>query len=247
MVSSFFLAGNSSILGSKTIAHADKSTKSSTTTSTKTLTFRTSTQANGLFNGAGLTVPLSSDIYRGDLLIAVAGTNGNVSSWTTPAGWTPGTDTSSPNAQGLMWWWKIADGSEAGSTITLQSSSYADGGAVVNVYEGQAANPIVAVSSLTTSDNYGVGHVTSAGVAGISLDNSITAVPLILASWQPYYSNITSPSGFSFNSTATDGYSYVGVWESYFGQTTNNFPGYTLSFSTGEAVVQALQVLVNVQ
>jgi len=233
------------VLPSTNKAYADDPTP--TVAVQKSLTYRGSVNASGLFNGAGLSLTLPNTIQPGDLLIAVAGTNGPVSSWVAPTGWTQGQNSGSSDAEGLTWWWKIADGTEAGTSITLQSSSYADGGAVVNVYAGEAANAIAGVSSLTTNDNFGNGHVTSANVGSVSLDNTVTAVPLILASWQPNMTTVSFPEGFGFESAADDGYSFVAVGEAYSSLTTNNFPGYSVSFFPGQAVVQTLQVLVNVQ
>lgn len=248
IVTSSSLATNKLFTGS---ALADVSvTPSVTTTPTttqKTLTYRTSTSASGEFNGTGLSVKLPSSIQTGDLLIAVAGTNGPKASWSIPSGWTLGTNSNSTDTQGITWWWKVADGSDAGKTILLKSSKYADGGVVVNVYSGQASNPIAGVSQFTTTDNYGNGYVSSANVSGVSVGDATAAVPLIFVSWQPNAATITWPSEFAFESTASDGYSSVAVAENLSSQTSSSFSGYSLPISPVEAVVQTLQVLVRIE
>lgn len=244
----FYVISNKSVVNPAVSVHADDITPTPSPTSTpKTLTFRTSISANGVFSGQGVRVTLPSIIQSDDLLIAVAGTNGPKSSWSTPAGWTQGANSNATDTQAIAWWWKVADGTEGGSTITLKSSRYADGGVVVNVYHGQAADPIAGVSNFTTTDNFGNGHVFSANVSGVTTDSTVSAVPLIFASWQPNATTVTWPNGFAFESAADDRYSFVGVGESLSSLTDTNFPGYTFSFSKGEAVVQALQVLVRVQ
>lgn len=238
-----------SIIGQNLSVHADVSstpTPTPTVSTGKTLTFRASAQANGIFSD-GVAVTLPSNIHSGDLLIAVAGTNGPQTSWYTPAGWTYGTNSNIRDTQGLSWWWKIADGTEAGKTIIFRSSRWEDGAVAVNVYEGQVANPIAGVSKLTTTDNDGVGIVTSAPVAGVSLSSTITAVPLLFVSWQEDASTITWPAGFGFESTASDGFATVDVAERLQSMTTDNFQGYTLLLSPAQAIVQTLQVLIRVQ
>lgn len=248
LFSIFYLIGNKLFVNPAVSVHADDTTPTaSPTTTAKTLTFRTSVSAQGIFNGQGMRVTLPSTIQSGDLLVAVAGTNGPKSFWSGPAGWTQGTNSNATDTQAITWWWKVADGSEGGSQAVFKSSRYADGGIVVNVYAGEAADPIAGVSRFTTTDNFGNGHVFTANVSGITTDNTVTAVPLIFASWQPNATTVTWPVNVTFESAADDGYSYVGVGEVLSSLTDTQFPGSTLSFSTGEAVVQTLQVLIKLR
>lgn len=229
-------------------AHADTvNTPTPTTAVEKSLTFIGSTKASGVFSGAGLSVALPENIQTGDLLIAVAGTNGPKSAWSVPTGWTLGVNSDSTDTQGITWWWKMANGNEAGTQVVFRSSKYADGGAVVNVYHGQAVSPIAGVSAFTTSDNFGNGFVTSANISGVTLGSEEAAVPLIFASWQESNAAIGWPSGFAFESTASDGFSTIAVAEKLTSLTTTTFPGYTLPISPAQAVVQTLQVLIRVQ
>lgn len=244
LLATVFVSDNKAIFGNSTKVYADTA---ATPSASPTVTYRGSTSANGVFSGTGLAITLPTNIQTGDLLIAVAGTNGAKSSWSTPTGWTQGANTNSTDTQGITWWWKVADGSEAGSRVAFRSSKYADGGVVVNVYAGANANPIAGVSNFTTTDNYGNGFVNAANVAGVSLNTSVTAVPLIFVSWQPDASTVTWPAGFAFESTASDGFSTVAVAESLSSMTSDTFPGYTLPISPVEAVVQTLQVLIKVQ
>lgn len=212
----------------------------------KTLTFRTSASGNGIFSD-GVSVTLPTNIQAGDLLIAVAGTNGPKTSWYTPAGWTFGTNSNSIDTQGLFWWWKVADGSEAGQTVTFKSAQWEDGGVAVNVYQGQGAgNPIAGVGRLTKTDNDGVGNVIAAPVAGVSLGSPVNAVSLLFATWQETPATFAWPTGFGFESTASDGFASVDIAEALYSNTSDNFPGYTLSLSPAQAVVQTLQVLITV-
>lgn len=245
LLSSIYITESTSFLGQKTSVYAN--TVAASNIAQKTLTYRGSTSANGVFSGSGLSVTLPSNIQAGDLLVAIAGTNGPISSWSTPKGWTRGTNSNTTDTQGLTWWWKIADGSETGSTIRMKSSKYADGGVVVNVYQGATADPIAGVSTFATTDNYGNGYVTSAGVSGMTLGTAVTAVPLIFVSWQPNAATISWPAGFAFESTASDGYATVAVAESLSSITSKIFPGYSLPIVPAQAVVQTLQVLIRVQ
>jgi chitinase len=212
-----------------------------------TLTFITNVTANGNFGGSGLSLTLPKNIQPEQLLIAVAGTNGQPASWTTPRGWNLGSGSGTKSRQALYYWWKVATGTESGTKVTFKTNKYADGGVVVAVYNGATTNPIAGASSIATNDNNGDGNVQTAAVNGISLNSAATVVPLIIASWQPNASNITWPSGYIFEATATDGYSFVDLAESSNARTTNTLPSQTLNFATPEAVIQTLQLAIRVR
>jgi hypothetical protein len=182
----------------------------------------------------------------GDLLIAVAGTNGAPSSWTTPAGWNVGANSAHPSGQGLNWWWKVANGSEGGTNLTLKSSSYADGGGVVLDYRGTAASPIAAVGSLATNDNGGVGNVTKPTFNGASWSASTKVVNLLLMSWQPSATSVGWPSGFSQQATANDGFGFVAVGANLAPQSTTSLASRTAALSVAEDIVPTLQLAVAV-
>lgn len=203
-----------------------------------------STTANGNF-GAGVNLKIPS-VQVGDLLIAVAGTNGSPSTWTTPTGWNAGASAGAgnPDNQGLNWWWKIASGSESGTTLTLKSSSYADGGGVVLDYRGASVTPIQAVSALVTNDNNSNGNVTSAQFNGVSWSTSANVVSLLLMSWQSANATVTWPTGYSLQATANDTYSYVTVGANLTPQTVGNLSAQTTTLSVSEAVVPTLQIAI---
>jgi Abnormal spindle-like microcephaly-assoc'd, ASPM-SPD-2-Hydin len=201
-----------------------------------------STTANGNF-GAGVSLQIPS-VQAGDLLIAVAGTNGSPSSWTTPTGWNVGASSVPPDDQGLNWWWKIASGSESGTTLTLKSSSYADGGGVALAYRGASATPIEAVSALATNDNNSNGNVTSAQFNRVSWSASASVVNLLLMSWQPVNATVTWPTGYALQATANDSYSYVTVGANLTSQTVSSLSAQTATLSGSEAVVPTLQIAI---
>ena len=201
-----------------------------------------SSTANGNF-GAGVKIKVPT-VQAGDLLIAVAGTNGSPNTWTTPSGWTAGSGSGQPDGQGLNWWWKIATGTDSGTTVTLKSSSYADGGGVILDYRGAAASPILAVSSLTTNDNGGNGNVTSVQFGGVSWSGSDSVASLLLMSWQPASTAVTWPTGYTAEATATDGYGYVAVGADLASQETGSLSAQSVHLSTSQAVVPALQIAV---
>ena len=201
-----------------------------------------SATANGDFGG-GVTITIPA-VQAGDLLIAVAGTNGAPASWTTPAGWTAGTGGGHPDDQGLNWWWKIASSADSGTTITLKSSSYADGGAIVLDYRGASASPIRAVSTLATNDNGGNGFVTSLQFNAVSWTGSANVVSLLLMSWQPANATVTWPTGYAAQATATDGYAFVAAGANLTTQTVSSLGSQTATLSVSQAVVPTLQIAV---
>ncbi|HZR39500.1 MAG TPA: choice-of-anchor D domain-containing protein [Ktedonobacteraceae bacterium] len=201
-----------------------------------------SATANGDFGG-GVDIKIPS-VQAGDLLIAVAGTNGSPSSWTTPTGWNVGAGAGQPDGQGLNWWWKIASGSESGTTLTLKASSFADGGGVVLVYRGAAATPIEAVSALGTNDNGGNGDVTSAQFNAVSWNSSASVVSLLLMSWQPVNATVNWPAGYTLQATDNDGYSSVMVGANLTAQTASSLGAQTATLSVSQAVVPTLQIAV---
>ena len=204
-----------------------------------------STSANGNF-GAGVRLTIPATTQAGDLLIAVAGTNGSPSSWTTPTGWTAGAGSGHPDGQGLNWWWKIATSADAGATVTLKASSYADGGGVILDYRGASATPIQAVSAMTTNDNFGDGRVTSAQFAGASWSGSANVVSLLLMSWQPANATVTWPTGYSLQATANDGYGFVTVGANLTTQSVSSLPAQVATLSASQAVVPTLQLAIRV-
>ncbi|MGO8948434.1 MAG: hypothetical protein ACLQUY_12400, partial [Ktedonobacterales bacterium] len=201
-----------------------------------------SSTANGNF-GAGVKITVPT-VQAGDLLIAVAGTNGSPNTWTTPSGWTAGSGSGPPDGQGLNWWWKVATGTESGTSITLQASSYADGGGVILDYRGASASPILAVSALTTNDNGGDGGVTSVQFAGVSWSGSDSVASLLLMSWQPTSTAITWPAGYAAQATATDGYGYVAIGADLASQQATSLSTESDTLSASQAVVPALQIAV---
>ena len=213
--------------------------------STPGVTMIGSASANGNF-GAGVRLTIPATTQAGDLLIAVAGTNGSPSSWTTPTGWTAGTGGGHPDGQGLNWWWKIATSVDAGATVTLKASAYADGGGVVLDYRGASATPIQAVSALTTNDNFGNGRVTSAQFAGASWSGSANVVSLLLMSWQPANATVTWPTGYSLQATANDGYGFVTVGANLTTQSVSSLPAQVATLSASQAVVPTLQLAIRV-
>jgi Glycosyl hydrolases family 39 len=213
-------------------------------TSQSGLTFIGQSSAQGNF-GSGIKVKVPAD-QSGDLLVAVAGTNGSPSSWTAPAGWNVGAGSAHPRGQGLNWWWKTANGLEGGTNVTLKSSAWADGGAVILDYRGATANPIVAVSSMTTNDNGGVGKVTTPAWSGVSWPTSTKVVSLMLASWQASASTVTWPTGYALNATSNDGFDYVTVGANLTSQMTTSLGSRTAKLSAAEDVVPALQLAVAV-
>jgi hypothetical protein len=120
---------------------------------------------------------------------------------------------SSPNqiAQALVWWYKVADGSEGGTHLTLTSSQYADGGAVLGVWQGQTTNPIAGASDMLVNSGGGIGHVTTADVAPIAFGTTTSVLPLVITSWQSSAAQIAYPPGFFYLSGASDGYSAVAL------------------------------------
>jgi hypothetical protein len=203
-----------------------------------------SASANGNFGG-GVKIKIPT-VQAGDLLIAIAGTNGSPASWTPPTRWTAGAGSGHPDGQGLNWWWKIAASTDSGATITLKASSYADGGGVVLVYRGAAASPILAVSTLATNDNGGNGKVISAQFNGVSWSGSTSVVSLFLMSWQPANAAVTWPTGCVLQATATDTYGYVAVGANLTPQTVSALNAQTVTLSTSQAVIPTLQVAIAV-
>jgi hypothetical protein len=201
-----------------------------------------SSSANGNF-GAGVKINVPT-VQAGDLLIAVAGTNGSPKTWTTPTGWTAGSGSGQPDGQGLNWWWKVATSTDSGTTVTLKSSSYADGGGVILDYRGAAASPILAVSTLTTNDNGQTGNVTSVQFGAVSWSGSDSVASLLLMSWQPASATVTWPAGYAAEATATDGYGYVAVGADLSSQQTSSLSAESARLSTSQAVVPALQIAV---
>lgn len=201
-----------------------------------------SVTANGDFSG-GVSLKLPP-VQAGDLLIAVAGTNGFPSSWTSPTGWTVGANGGRPDGEGLNWWWKIASGSESGTTLTLTSSSYADGGAIVLAYRGASATPIQAVSTLAANDNGGNGKVTSAQFNSVAWSTSASVVSLLLMSWQPVSTTLALPTSYTLQATANDSYSYVTAGANLTAQTVSSLSTQTATLSVSEAVVPTLQIAI---
>jgi hypothetical protein len=220
-------------------------TATSTGTGQSGLTLIGQSSAQGTFSGGGVKVKVPA-AQSGDLLIAVAGTNGKPSSWTVPAGWNVGAGSAHPGGQGLNWWWKTANGSEGGTSVTLKSSSYADGGAVILDYRGATSNPVVAVSSMTKNDNNGVGNVTTPSFAGVSWPTSTKVVDLMLTSWQASSSTVTWPSGYTLQATANDGFDYATVGASLAPQTTSSLASQTVNLSVKEDIVPTLQLAIAV-
>ena len=203
-----------------------------------------STTANGNFGaGVGLKIP---SVQAGDLLIVVAGTNGSPSSWTTPTGWNAGAGAGAgnPDNQGLNWWWKSASGSESGTTVTLKSSSYADGGGVILVYRGTSATPIQAVSGLASNDNNGNGNVTSVPFNRVAWSPSANVVSVLLMSWQPANATVTWPASYTLQATANDTYSFVAVGANLTSQTASSLSAQTATLSVSQAVVPTLQIAI---
>lgn len=200
--------------------------------------------AQGNFGG-GIKVKVPAD-QSGDLLIAVAGTNGTPSSWTVPVGWNVGAGSAHPGGQGLNWWWKKANGSEGGTSVSLKSSGYADGGAVILNYRGATTTPIVAVSSITKNDNSGVGNVTTPAWAGVSWPTSTKVVSLLLTSWQASSSAVTWPAGYTLHGTANDGFDYVTVGGNLTSQTTTNLGSRSATLSVAEDIAPTLQLAIGV-
>jgi hypothetical protein len=196
--------------------------------------------AHGNF-GAGIKIKIPA-IQAGDLLIAVAGTNGKPVSWTKPTGWTMGANSAHPDGQGLNWFWKIATNADSGANVTLKAASYADGGGIVLAYRGTASNPIVAVSTMATNDNNGNGNVKTPTINGVSWSQASKVVDLLLTSWQPSTSTVSWPSGFTQQETATDGFGFVMAAANLNSAVTSNFSARTATFSTGEAVIPTLQI-----
>ena len=198
--------------------------------------------ANGNFGG-GVNIKIPT-VQAGDLLIAVAGTNGSPASWTTPTGWNAGANGGHPDGQGLNWWWKIAAGTESGTTLTLKSASWADGGGVVLDYRGAAAPPIQGVSALATNDNGGNGNVTSAQFNGVSWSGSAPVVSLLLMSWQPINATVNWPADYTLQATANDGYGFVTVGANLTLQTVTSLSVQTATLSASQAVVPTLQIAI---
>lgn len=196
--------------------------------------------ANGDFGG-GVSIRIPT-VQAGDLLIAVAGSNGNPSSWTTPTNWTAGANGGHPDDQGLNWWWKIATSADSGATISLKASSYADGGGIILAYRGASSSPIKVVSTLATNDNGGSGFVTSAQFNSVSWSGSTSVVSLLLMSWQPTAATVTWPTGYTLQATATDGYGYVAAGANLTAQSAASLSAQTATVSTSQAVVPTLQI-----
>ena len=211
-------------------------------TSSSGVTLIASAAANGNF-GAGVKIKIPT-VQAGDLLIAVAGTNGSPASWTTPTGWNVGANAGHPDGQGLNWWWKIAASTDSGTTVTLKASSYTDGGGVVLDYRGASGSPIQAVSALATNDNGGNGKVTSAQFNGVSWSGLATVVSLLLMSWQPTNATVTWPAGYTLQATANDGFGFVTVGANLTSQTVSSLSAQTSTLSASQAVVPTLQLAI---
>jgi hypothetical protein len=126
----------------------------------------------------------------------------------------------------------------------LKASSWADGGGVVLDYRGPSASPILAVSTLTTNDNGGVGNVTSATFNGASWTGSHSVVSLLLMSWQPSNATIGWPAGYSTQATSTDTYGYVAVGANLTPASVSSLSGGKVTLSVAQAVVPTLQIAV---
>jgi hypothetical protein len=185
-------------------------------------------------------------VQTGDLLIAVAGTNGTPASWTTPTGWTAGTNSGHPDGQGLNWWWKIASATNSGTSVTLKSASWADGGGVLLDYRGAVATPMQAVSTLATNDNGGIGGVKSATVNGVSWTGSATVADLVLMSWQPNNTTVGLPAGYTMQATANDGFGFVMAGANLTPQTVSSLSAQTATLSAAEDVVPTLQIAIRI-
>jgi hypothetical protein len=186
-------------------------------------------------------------VQQGNLLIAVAGTNGSSTTWTTPTGWNAGANSGTSNTQGLNWWWKVASGTESGTYVTLKASAYEDGGAAVLAYSGTSAtSPIVAVGTRTKSDNSGVGNVKSVPFSSVSWSGATNVVSLLLMSWQPNGTTTYWPANYTLRLGATDSFDYVRTAVNLLSQSVSSLPSQTVTLSTGEDVVQSLQVAVRV-
>jgi hypothetical protein len=131
--------------------------------------------------------------------------------------------------------------------MTITSSRYADGGAVLGVWQGQTTNPIAGASDmLVNAGPAGAGNVTTANVGSIPFGRTTSVVPIILTSWQSSGSQIALPDGFFFLSGASDGYSSVGLAMALNPQSTATVPQSQLQFSNPQAVVNTQQIAVSV-
>ena len=205
-----------------------------------TITLAGVSEASGNM-GDGVSLSMPSQL-QGDLLIAVAGTNGSPTAWTAPTGWTSGAGSAAPEGQGLNWWWQVAP-SGPPPAYTFQSSGWADGGIVLLDLRGGRA--IKAVSTITANDNSGVGNVTSAGVQAASWAGSSTVASLLLASWQPAGATLSWPAGFSQLAEADDGYGFVAVGGRLQSQSTSSLPSQTIGYSAPESLIPTLQVAIS--
>lgn len=191
--------------------------------------------------GGGITLAAPSQQRQGDLLIAVAGTNGTPSGWTAPNGWTAGTGSAAPGGQGLNWWWQIVPAAPPAS-YTFQSAGWADGGIVLLDLRGVTA--IKSVSALTANDNFGGGNVTSAAVQGTSWAGTANVASLILAGWQPGPATLAWPGGFTQLAEADDGYGFVTVGGRLTAQPASSLPSQTVGFSAPQTLIPTLQLAI---
>src|SRR5579871_2710170 len=212
------------------------STTSTTTVppSGGSLVLEGTTKGTGNFGG-GVTVGVPR-AQAGDLLVAVAGSNGSPSAWSTPTGWAAGSNSAASNTQGLDWWWKFATGTD--KSVTLKSSSWADGGAVVLDYRGAGALPIGPVSTMVDATS-----ASTVRFNGVSWTGSASVVPLLLASWQARAATVTEPVGFGTQAEADDGFGFVSVAAGAAVAATD-LPAQTATYSSPEAVVNTLQVAI---
>lgn len=196
--------------------------------------------------GGGVTVSAPAGQRSGDFLVAVAGANGTATTWTAPAGWSPGTNSAGPDGQQLRWWSLVVPSTPAAS-YKFSANSYTDGGIVIIDFRGVAAvNPVQAVSLLATNDNSGNGNVTTAAYNSASWTGSATVVTVLLTSWQPTQASITWPAGFSQLATANDGYGFVAVAANLTSASTTGLSAQAAHFSVSQAVIPTIQIALNV-
>jgi hypothetical protein len=137
----------------------------------------------------------------------------------------------------------VASGAESGTTVTIKSSAWADGGGVVLAYQGAGSSPITAVSALSTNDNNGDGTNT-ATFGSASWNGPTNVISLLLMSWQTTSATVVWPRGYSLQATANDAYSFVAVGANLSPQSTSNLTAQAVTLSNAEDVIPTLQVAV---
>jgi hypothetical protein len=113
--------------------------------------FRASNEAHATLGSLSVTIPAT--VQAGDLLILVGGLNnaGNASyDWATPSGWTRRDDRALGSNVYAAVYAKIAASGDAGSTVTLTSSTTGKSCAIVAAYSGvDQSQPIDVMAALT--------------------------------------------------------------------------------------------------